>query len=121
MSSDHSRLLIFPANQIAASLVFNLLLSLVVSSAGVLVSLRAATVRQAMQTLTVGFMLVFYGGILGIPFLIPEEWRTKLIQFFAGQNLIRTELMVAALLLAIAAALFSAARLRFRRARLILD
>src|SRR5262245_15886244 len=121
ISSNHSQLLIFPVDRLIAALVFNFLLSLVVSSAGVLVSLRASTVRQAMQTLSVGFMVVFYGIVLGVPFLIPAVWRAKLMQWFAGQNLFRTELLVAALLLLTAAILFSATRVRFRRSRLILD
>ncbi len=121
VSSGHSGLLTFPVDRIVAALLFNFLLSLVVSSAGVLVSLRAATVRQAMQTLSVGFMVVFYGLVLGVPFLIPAEWRAKLLRWFAGQNLFRTEVLAAALLLILAFILFSATRLRFRRSRLILD
>jgi ABC-2 type transport system permease protein len=121
ISSGQSGLRLFPLDRVVAALVFNFLLSLVVSSAGVLVSLRASTVRQAMQTLSVGFMVVFYGFVLGVPFLLPATWRARLMEWFAGQNLFRTELLAAALLIVMAALLFCAARLRFRRARLILD
>jgi ABC-2 type transport system permease protein len=121
VSAGGGHLMMFAMDRLIAAIGFNILLALVVSSAGVLVSLRASTVRQAMQTLSIGFMVIFYGGFLGIPFLIPAEWRARLLQYFAGQNLVRTELMVAVLLFILFLILFSAARLRFRRARLILD
>jgi ABC-2 type transport system permease protein len=121
LSPNHDHFLIFPMDRLVGSLVFNTLFGMVVSSAGVLVSLRASTVRQAMQTLSIGVMVIFYGGGFGLLFLLPAEWKARLIQFFLGQNLFRTELMVAALLFGIFAILFSAARFRFRRARLILD
>jgi ABC-2 type transport system permease protein len=105
---------------IATALGFYLLLCLVMSSAAVLVSLRAPTVRQAIQTLTWSFMVVFFLAIFGFA-RIPPEWRATLARVFAGENLLRTEIIVATILLGLIFVLFGAARLRFQRARLILD
>src|SRR5262249_24695327 len=85
-ASGNGHLLLFPLDRFLAVLSFDALLAMVVSSAGVLVSLRASTVRQAMQTMGIGFMVFFYGLGLGVPFLLPAEWRARLIQFFLGQN-----------------------------------
>ena len=105
---------------IATALGFYLLLCLAMSCAAVLVSLRAPTVRQAIQTLTWSFMIVFFLVIFGIA-RIPPEWRATLARVLAGENLLRTEIVVAGILLGLIFVLFGAARLRFQRARLILD
>jgi ABC-2 type transport system permease protein len=109
-----------PLGHLSALLFIYLLICLVVSSAAVLVSLRASTVRQAIQTLTWSFMIVFFVGLFAVVRL-PPEWRAALIRALAGDHLLRTELIVMASLGALASLLFAAARLRFQRARLILD
>jgi len=101
-------------------LFFYLLLCLVMACSGVLVSLRAPTVRQAVQTLTWSFMAVFFLAIFGWAKL-PLDWRAALMRFLSGGNLARTEIIGAAFLVFVIVALFGAARLRFQRARLILD
>ncbi len=53
-----------PFSTLLEVLALGLVLSLLSSSGGVLISLRAATVRQAQQTMTVGIMVLFVGGIL---------------------------------------------------------
>src|SRR5262249_61663945 len=108
IAHGHGHLLMFPANRLITALVFNVLLSLVVSSAGVLVSLRAPTVRQAMQILSIGFMIIVYGGAFGFQ-MLPPDWRASIIKFVMGENLYTIEALVAGILLAIAAGLFAAA------------
>jgi ABC-2 type transport system permease protein len=120
IAHGHGQLLMFSRNRLITALVFNVLLSLVVSSAGVLVSLRAPTVRDAMKMLSIGFMIIIYGGAFGFQ-MLPPDWRASIIKFVTGENLFTLEALAAAILLAIAAALFAVARLRFQRARLILD
>lgn len=120
IAHSHGKLLMFPTNRLITALVFNVLLSMVISSAGVLVSLRAPTVRQAMQILSIGFMIVVYGAGFGFQ-MLPAEWRAWIIKAVTGENLFTAEAIAAAALLAIAAALFAAASWRFQRARLILD
>jgi ABC-2 type transport system permease protein len=115
---DH--LLMFPQDRLLTALVFNFLLSLVTSAAGILVSLRAPTVRQAMQILSIGFMVIVYGGGFGY-LLLPADWRAAIVRFVMGQNLFTLETIAAGILLGIAVVLFVAAHFRFQRARLILD
>lgn len=112
-------LLMFPLDRLVTALIFNVLLSLVVASAGVLVSLRAATVRQAMQVLSLAFMAIVYGGGFGFA-MLPLEWRQSIIQELT-RNLLQTEILTGLALLILAALFSFAAYARFQRARLILD
>jgi ABC-2 type transport system permease protein len=108
-----------PLRDLIAIVVIYFLLCLVMSCAATLVSLRARTVRQAMQTLTWSIMILFLLGIFGLSRL-PAAWRIALAKVFAGENLLRTEAVISFVLAALAIVLFSAARLRFQRARLVL-
>ena len=114
------RLLMYPANTVALIVVISFLGSALAASAGVLVSLRAATVRQAQQTLSIALLVVFFGLLFGVQAL-PAEWRVRFLKEFAGPNLVRTEVIAGAVLAVIDGALLGAAMARFQRARLILD
>jgi len=116
----HGRLLMYPANTAALIVVMSLLGSALAASAGVLISLRAATVRQAQQTLSIALLVVFFGLMFGLRAL-PAEWKVRLAEEFAGPNLVRTEVIAGAVLALLDAALVRAAIARFQRARLILD
>jgi len=109
-----------PVGDVGVILGIYLLLCCVISCAAVLVSLRASTVRQAMQTLAWSFMIVFFAAIFAIARLSPQ-WKVTLLRALAGEHLLRTEIILAAILAGLAFLLFGAARLRFQRARLILD
>jgi ABC-2 type transport system permease protein len=104
--------------QMGVILLIYFFLCLAVSCAAVLVSLRASTVRQAIQTLTWSFMIVFFLMIFTIARL-PAGWRATLMRAVAGEHLLRTEVIVIAALAGLSLLLFSAARLRFQRARLV--
>jgi ABC-2 type transport system permease protein len=120
LSHSHGQLLMFPMNRLIPSLLFDFLAAVLLSCVGVFVSLRAATVRQAMQTLNFGFMIVVWGSFFGLRAL-PAQWQAALASVLAGNNLLRTEAILAVSLVVLDAALLIAARARFRRARLILD
>lgn len=113
-------LLLFPMNRVIAVLVFDFLLAMFASAAGVLVSLRAATVRQAMQTLNVGFMIMMFGSLFGFQ-LLPATWRVTLLRRLSGENAGQTALVAGLILVVLDIALLASAHARFRRARLILD
>lgn len=90
------------------------------AGAGVLVSLRAATARQAQQTLSIVTMLILFVPTFGIRAL-PAEWRARLLETLPALD-VGTLVAVAAGVLVVAdAALLAAALARFRRARLILE
>jgi ABC-2 type transport system permease protein len=96
------------------------LLGGVVATAGVLVSLRSATVRHAQQTLGVALGVI----VLGIGFgsnSLPAQWKIWFGQVIFTWS--QTELVLAAagVLLAIDLALLLAGMARFQRAKLVLD
>lgn len=98
--------------------VVSLLISLFYASLGVLLSLRASTVRQVQQTLSVAFIVVLIVPVLVFQTLTPQ---TK--QQFAVWALSHlTEVgVIACVVLAIAdVILFGLSLVRFRRSRLIL-
>jgi ABC-2 type transport system permease protein len=117
--SDGS-LLLFPMNRVIAVLVLDFLLAAFVSAAGVLVSLRAATVRQAMQTLNMGFMVMMFGILFGFQSL-PATWRATLVRRLSGESSGETLFVAGLILVLLDVALLASAHARFRRARLILD
>ncbi len=101
-------------------IVISLLGSGLASCAGVLVSLRAATVRQAQQTLSISIMVAFFGLIFGLQAL-PEAWKVSLAAGLSGVSLSGIIVMACAGLLLLDLILLAAANARFKRARLILD
>jgi ABC-2 type transport system permease protein len=96
------------------------LLGAAVASAGVFVSLHAATVRQAQQTLGVGLMVLIFGIVFGYGAL-SEAWKARLMQIVLGWSLTELILLGAGVVLAIDLALVLAAMARFQRAKLVLD
>jgi ABC-2 type transport system permease protein len=91
-----------------------------IATAGVLVSLHAATVRHAQQTLTVGFMIVFLGTIFGASAL-PEPWKLWFARILVTWSPVGVVFGAAAVLLAIDLVLLLAGMARFQRTRLVLD
>jgi ABC-2 type transport system permease protein len=103
-----------------SSVVLGFLGALFASSAGVLLSLRASTVRQAQQNLGIGVMILFFIPGLVIP-MMPSEWKKILFSFLKGIDPFGA-LSVAILVFLVAdILLILAAMARFKRARLILD
>lgn len=92
----------------------------VVATAGVLVSLHAATVRHAQQTLGVAFAVLFLGIVFGSNNL-PAAWKASFARIIFTWS--QTELVLAAagVLLAIDLALLFAGMARFQRSKLVLD
>ncbi|MCL6451747.1 MAG: ABC transporter permease [Acetobacteraceae bacterium] len=113
-------LLMYPA-AIALSIVgLSLLGAALAATAGVLVSLRAETVRQAQQLMSIATMLLFFIPLLGLQAL-PRSWRESLTASIAAAGPTRLALIAMAILAALDIALLAAAMARFKRSRLILD
>jgi ABC-2 type transport system permease protein len=96
------------------------LLGGVIATAGVLVSLHAATVRQAQQTLAVGFMVLMLGTVFGSSAL-PAEWKVWFARILIAWSQAALVLAAAGVVLAIDLALLVAGMARFQRAKLVLD
>lgn len=113
-------LLLYPLPVGLGIVGFTLLGAGLAAGAGVLVSLRASTVRQAQQTLSIAIMALLFVPIFGIQAL-PEAWQDRLAEALMAMDVTRAILTVVAILAVVDTGLIAAAMLRFRRARLILD
>jgi len=110
----------FPAPYAAGLVGFGFLMATMVCSIAVLVSLRAATVRQASQNLAIGMMAAYFSLIFGFQAL-SRAHRAQLMQAAMGGDFTQNALIGLLVLIVLDAVLLSAARTRFKRARLILD
>lgn len=91
-----------------------------VAGLGILISLRAPTVRQAQQTLLIPITVVLILPSFGT-LLLPADLQARFFKWLMEADVTTVVLGVLAFLLVIDAALLAAALARFRRARLILD
>jgi ABC-2 type transport system permease protein len=96
-----------------------LLISTLASGLGVLVSLRAASVRQAQQTFTIVYFAIFIP-IVAYP-LLPAAVTGRITQFLTQSSFVTVALGLGGGVAAIDAVLILAALSRFKRSRLILD
>lgn len=110
----------YPLPWLAAAAVFGLLLAILVASIGSLISLRAGTVRQAYQQLSIGFMVLWFGFFLGIRFL-PESARMAIAAFLNSLDLMAVGAGILVVLILVDIFLISVCRMRFQRSKLILD
>lgn len=95
------------------ALALTLVVSLFATSAGVLISLRVATVRQAQQILITGMIVLIFGVLLAISAL-PAD-------LFSALSYSQFLLMVIAVIAGLDAILLGLALASFQRSRLILS
>jgi ABC-2 type transport system permease protein len=116
---SEGNLLMFPPATMLGILGISLLVAVFGAGLGVTISLRAATVRQAQQTMgTIMFVVVI--PLFALP-MLPEEWKARAFQLVANTDLAAILLAVGAAFIVIDTALVFFAMSRFKRARLILD
>jgi ABC-2 type transport system permease protein len=120
VSHPNGTLQLFPAESAVGLVAVSFLMSTLVCAIAVLVSLRAATVRQAGQNLAFGMMGIYLVLILGFQAL-SREHRAQLLEAVVGGHVMRNALIGLLGLAALDALLVVAAKARFKRARLILD
>ena len=112
-----SGLILFPAMTFLGVIGASFLTAWMAAGAGVLVSLRAATVRQAQQSLSIGVMILLFGSIYGIRAL-PAATQQRLLDFVLGLGTTGLFLLAGLILLTIVLILLFAALARFRRDKL---
>lgn len=110
----------YPAGNFLGALIFALLGTLLVSGLGVLVSLRASSVRQAYQRMSLGFIVLWLPLILG-PQILPKEWLAVFSQWLTQVNATQAAFIAGAVLLILAVVMIGLAITQFKRSRLILD
>ena len=97
-----------------------LLAGLLGAAATSLVSLRASTVRQAQQILSIGLLVIIFGTTFGLQAL-PVQTRLQLLQTLATTDLTTLGLEAVATLALLTAFLISWAMALFRRSKLMLS
>lgn len=119
VSFGRGELLLYPMQMTLAALVFSILISGLSASIGVLVSLRAGSVRQAQQMMSAGMLVLF------LPFMllqfIPSGWVKSIVDLAANVNPWQIAVLVAILLMVIEGILIAVGIRLFQRSRLILD
>jgi ABC-2 type transport system permease protein len=113
-------LLMFPLAFAVGAPLLALLGAGLAAAAGVLVSLRSPTVRQAAQTLNVGVLLLIFIPVLGVQ-VLPEAWQAQAGAWLMTVGVDGLLWLAAGLLAVLDLSLLAAAMARFRRARLLLD
>lgn len=112
-------LLFYPLDMTLAALVFSLLISGLSGCIGVLVSLRAGSVRQAQQLMSTGMLVLF------LPFMliqfIPKTWLDAASNLLENAQPNQIAVGLALILLAVELILIVVAQRLFQRSRLILD
>jgi ABC-2 type transport system permease protein len=98
----------------------SLLTSGLAAGAGVLVSLRAASVRQAQQTLGMAVTVLLFVPIFGLQAL-PAEWQRRIADWVSGVDTTTALGLAALILVLLNLILLAAAAARFQRTKLILD
>jgi len=111
-------LLFFPWTLALSAVVLSFLGAGLASASGVLVSLRAQTVRQAQQTLNIAMMVLFFVPVFGVQAL-PSGLKARCAAWVVHAGSLRLLLSGIVILTAFDLVLIGAARARFRRARLI--
>ena len=112
-------LLFYPLETTIGALVFSILVSGLSGSIGVLVSLRAGSVRQAQQAMSAGMLVLF------LPFMllqfIPKAWLEAGANFLENIQPIQVAVGLAIFLQVIEIILIAIAKRLFQRSKLILD
>ncbi len=101
-------------------LIGSLLTATLAAAVGVLVSLRASSIRQAHQTMSIAIMLLLFGPVFGVQ-LLPVAWRRLIAAHLANLDVTRVLLGALLIVCVLDLVLLASARARFQRARLILD
>ncbi len=112
-------LLFYPLETTIGALVFSILVSGLSGSIGVLVSLRAGSVRQAQQAMSAGMLILF------LPFMllqfIPPSWLAVAGNMLENIQPVQVAVGLAAVLVVVEAILITIAKRLFQRSKLILD
>ncbi len=103
----------YPTDMLLFTLVLGLLVGTLGASAGVLISLRISTVRQAQQTLSIG-TLILGGAVIALLQLLPKD-------FFQTFTLDQILLMASGVVVLLDIVLLAFTLARFQRAKLILS
>ncbi|HEY3272293.1 MAG TPA: ABC transporter permease subunit [Methanocella sp.] len=115
-----SQILLFSPLEGLLIILITLLLSILITSAGVLVSLRASTVRQAETSFLVGMAAVAFIPMV-VYYILPDDLKEQVLDQLVSIGLDNVMVMLVFGLVALIAIVLSVAMNRFQRNKLILD
>lgn len=121
---SRSELILYTPMIAFSGMVLSLLIASLVSIIGVMVSLRASTVKQAQQKLGISVFVIAYAvpmvGVYGLRY-VPNEIRQKLMQPLLNGNVALPALIISAVLTVLILLLYTVTKSRFQRTRLIFN
>jgi ABC-2 type transport system permease protein len=120
LSVGNGHLLLYPTGRAIATMVLTFLFAILATGIGVLVSLRASTVRQAQQSLSIGWLALFFLGVFGVQLISPST-RARLEHRLSTVQLTTAVLVIVAILIVLDVIVLAVNFARFQRSRLILD
>ncbi len=112
--------LLYPLTTVIGALVIGVFGTGLVAGLGVLLSLRAATVRQAAQSLSIGILLLVWMPIIGAQVLSPQA-KQRLALFLVSLDPFLVGVAAVCVLVVLDIIVLALALARFQRCRLILD
>jgi ABC-2 type transport system permease protein len=113
-------ILFYRPSAFAAAIAFSLVAAGFMGAIGVLVSLRAATVKQAQQVLSTLVLLLLFAPVIALP-AIPPSWRDTALRSVQEWGVARAALVLGLGLVLVQGILYGIAAGRFKRARLIVE
>jgi ABC-2 type transport system permease protein len=120
LAHGHGKPLFYSTTVGLGIVALSLLCAGLAAGAGVLVSLRAATVRQAQQTVSIAVMVLLFVPIFGVR-VLPAEWKAHLAGTLTVLGVARIVVIAVVALTVLDVGLFAGAIAKFRRAQLIID
>ena len=115
----NGELLLYPPLLAVGAPLVSFLVAGLAAGIGVLVSLRASTVRQAQQTVGMAFFVVFLP-LFFLP-MLPADWKLALANFLKTADFFALGIGALIVVFGIDVVLIAISVLRFRRDKLILD
>jgi ABC-2 type transport system permease protein len=120
VTHSEGHLMFYSPSTIMKALISSVVASGFVGAIGVLVSLRAATVKQAQQVLSTAVLLFLFLPVIALPAL-PPSWRVfgvHMVQKYGARTIF---LAACAALITVQLILYAIVLARFKRARLIVE
>lgn len=118
LASPHGGIVLYAMPVVTLMCAFGILGAVFMAAVGVLISLRAATVRQAQQTLGGAIMVLVLAPVVAVR-LLPTAWKYSLISRAVSTT--QLALMGLIVFVALDAGALGLAMVRFKRGRLIAD
>jgi ABC-2 type transport system permease protein len=116
----NGQVLIFSSETMAFLLAAAFLVDVLFAAVGVLISLRAPTVRQGSEMLMIAIVAIAAVPVI-LYLVLPQEWKTGLLDWLVSTDIVIVGLAALAILLLACLVALYAAMLNFRRSKLIME